>query len=316
MTPSPTAWWDFGYAGIFGCVFLEQVGVPIPAFPALVAAGALIVSGELSLAGCLLTAVVAALLADLIWYGIGRVRGGAVLNLMCRMSWRPDSCVSKTKTAFVKHGTKTLLVSKFIPGLSTLAPPMSGMLQVPLARFVLFDGIGSLLWALGPLLAGLYLQHRLKTLEDGFASMKSYLPWGCGIIIVAVLAWRYFNRRRYLSSLQAALKRGIRPQELKSMLDQNRDVVIVDVRAEIDHGVKPLTLPHARLIPYTALPRRLSEIPLDKTIVTYCDCPKDQAAVAIADMLTNTGAKDAHPLLGGLEGWINRGFVTETIQAP
>ncbi len=66
---TPThAWWDFGYAGIFACVFLEQIGAPIPAFPALLAAGALVISGELNLGWCLVVAVAAALLADIIWY--------------------------------------------------------------------------------------------------------------------------------------------------------------------------------------------------------------------------------------------------------
>jgi membrane protein DedA with SNARE-associated domain len=91
MGSTPHAWWDWGYGGIFICVFLEQIGVPIPAFPALLAAGALVAAGELHLTGCLLTAVAAALLADLIWYQIGKIQGGTVLNLMCRLSFSRNS---------------------------------------------------------------------------------------------------------------------------------------------------------------------------------------------------------------------------------
>ncbi len=131
MTGSTHAWWDFGYAGIFVCVFLEQIGVPIPAFPALLAAGTLVASGTLSLTGCLIVAVIAGLVADNIWYGIGRAKGTHVLHLMCRLSWKPDGCVGKTKGMFTQHGSKTLVFAKFVPGLSVLAPPLAGSHTCP-----------------------------------------------------------------------------------------------------------------------------------------------------------------------------------------
>jgi membrane protein DedA with SNARE-associated domain/rhodanese-related sulfurtransferase len=315
MTSSPHAWWDFGYAGIFGCVFLEQIGVPIPAFPALLAAGALVASGEMNLFMCLVVATAAALLADMIWYGIGRARGGKVLNLMCFLSWRPDTCVSKTKNAFSEHGTKTLLFAKFVPGLSTLAPPLAGITQVPFPRFLLYDGFGTVIWALAPLLAGAYLQKSFAALQSQAYTLVPYLPWICGFLIVAVLIWRYVNRTRYMKALNESLRHAISVGDLKALLDQRRDLVVLDVRDELDARSKPLILPGARWIPYPVLPDRIGNLPLEKPIIVYCDCPKDQGSVAMADLLRQRGAKQAQPLHGGLSGWMTQGFATEELPA-
>jgi membrane protein DedA with SNARE-associated domain/rhodanese-related sulfurtransferase len=314
MNSLPHSWWDLGYYGVFGCVFLEQAGVPIPAFPALLAAGALVASGELNLLACLLTAVVAALLADLIWYGVGKVRGGSVLNLMCQLSWKPDTCVSKTKTLFSQHGTKTLIFSKFIPGLSTLAPPLAGMAQVPLSRFVAYDGLGSVLWALAPLVAGAYLQKSFITLQSQMETFKGYLPWFCGAAIIAVLIWRYFNRRFYAQKLAKGLLMGINVFDLKKRLDRDEDLTVIDVRDELNARANAVTLPKARWIPYSILSDRVDELALDKPIVVYCDCPEDQAAVEMAALLRQRGAKDVRPLLGGLQAWINQGWTTSELK--
>jgi membrane protein DedA with SNARE-associated domain/rhodanese-related sulfurtransferase len=311
MGSSPHAWWDWGYGGIFACVFLEQIGVPIPAFPALLAAGALVAGGELHLGGCLLTALAASLLADLIWYQIGRVQGGAVLNLMCRLSWRPDTCVSNTKNAFAKYGTSTLLFSKFVPGLSVLAPPLSGMARVALGRFILFDGIGAVIWAIVPLLAGAYLQKTFVAVEAQVSAWKGALPWVCGLAILGVMLWRYWDRRRFTQRLARGLEHGIDPTELKDRLDRGEELIVIDVRDEMNLRAKAVLVPGARWMPYSTLPDRLAELALEKPIVTYCDCPEDQAAVGMADLLRARGAQQVHPLRGGLEGWRNQGWPTE-----
>lgn len=316
MTHSPHAWWDFGYAGLFTCVFMEQIGVPIPAFPALLAAGALVASGDLGLPSCVVVAVCAALLADLIWYGIGRTRGVQVLHLMCRISWKPDTCVSQTKIVFARLGARTLLFSKFVPGLSLLATPLSGITQVPLVAFVLYDGVGATVWALVPLIIGAYLQKSFASLEEQAYSMIPYLPWICGFLIIAVCLWRYIDRSRYLKSMRETLQRGVSIDELKRRLDAGEDLTVLDIRHEVNVQAEPRILAHAQWIPYGALVERLNELKLDKPIIVYCDCPEDQGAVSIAEILRQHGAVDARPLRGGLDGWMARGFPTSTLAVP
>ena len=314
MGSSPHPWWDWGYGGVFICVFLEQIGVPIPAFPALMAAGALVSSGELNLPGCLVTALVASLLADLIWYQIGRVQGSAVLNLMCRLSWRPDSCVSNTKNAFSKYGVRTLLFSKFVPGLSVLAPPLSGMVRVSLTRFVIYDGIGAMAWAIIPLLAGAYLQKTFVAVEASVSAWKGALPWAAGAIIMAVLLWRYLRRRVYQRNLNRGLGEAIGAMALKERLDDGEDLTLLDVRDEFSVRAQPILLPRARWIPFEAIPARIGELSLEKPIIIYCDCPHDEASVEMADLLRERGAKEARALRGGLEDWTKRGWPTVVLK--
>lgn len=135
-----------GYALLFGWVLVEQMGLPIPAIPLLIAAGALAGSGKMDLVLAVSLALVAAVLADLFWYFLGRYRGGRILKLLCRISLEPDSCVRRTENLFVRHGARSLLVAKFVPGLNTAAPSLAGIFRMPLRRFMLFDSLGGFFW--------------------------------------------------------------------------------------------------------------------------------------------------------------------------
>jgi membrane protein DedA with SNARE-associated domain/rhodanese-related sulfurtransferase len=308
------AWWDFGYAGVFVFVFMEQMGIPIPAFPALLAAGALVASGALNLAFCVIVAVIAALVADNIWYGIGRVKGLSVLHLMCRLSWKPDVCVGKTKSLFAHHGAKSLIFAKFIPGLSTLAPPLAGITQVPFNRFILYDGMGTLIWAIPPLLAGAYLQKTSEALASRVHPMMPYLPWICLAMVSVVLIWRFLNRRIYLRALRQTMREGIDPEELNRMIDRADDIVVVDIRDEMTARANPIAIANARWIPLPTLASRISELPTDKPVIVYCDCPEAQGSAAAAKELQKKGVSLARPLSRGLRGWIAKGFETENLE--
>ena len=314
MTEPTHAWWNFGYAGIFAFVFMEQLGIPIPAFPALLAAGALVASGTLNLPVCVIVAVVAALAADNIWYGIGRARGHSVLHLMCRLSWKPDVCVGKTKSLFAQHGAKSLLFAKFIPGLSTLAPPLAGITQVPFNRFIFYDGMGTLIWAIPPLLVGAYLQKSSEALASKVHPMMPYLPWICVAMIFAVLVWRFFNRRNYLRVLRQTMREGIDPEELNRMIGRADDIVVVDIRDEMTARANPITIANARWIPLPSLASRMNELPTDKPVIVYCDCPQAQGSAAAAKELQKNGVSLARPLSKGLRGWIEKGFETANLE--
>jgi len=135
----------YGYALLFIWVLIEQGGLPIPATPLLLAAGALAAQGRMHFALAALIPAVASLFADTFWYFFGKRRGGVVLNLLCRIALEPDSCVRRTESTFTKFGPRTLLICKFVPGLNTAAPTLSGMVGVDFPRFLLFDFLGALL---------------------------------------------------------------------------------------------------------------------------------------------------------------------------
>ncbi len=132
---------------LFGGVLAEQLGLPFPALPLLVAAGVLVGTGHLSWSGALVAAISGALLADVIWFFAGRWRGRPVLTLLCRIALEPDACVRRTEDVFRRYGVRSLLVVKFIPGLSTIAPPLAGIVGLGLPLFLLYDALGAVVWA-------------------------------------------------------------------------------------------------------------------------------------------------------------------------
>ena len=131
-----------GYIVLFASVLAQQLGLPLPSTPFIVAAGALAHSGQLSFAAVLIIACSAALIADLVWFEIGRRRGARVLQFLCRISLEPDYCVRRTENSFARHGAQTLVIGKLVPGVSVLATPMAGVYGFSRARFIFFDGLG------------------------------------------------------------------------------------------------------------------------------------------------------------------------------
>ncbi len=135
-----------GYALLFGWVLVEQIGLPIPAIPLLLAAGALAGSGRMNFTLAMALVIIAVLAADMFWYYLGRYRGSRILKLLCRISLEPDACVRRTEDVFVRHGALSLLIAKFVPGLNTAAPALAGIFRMPVLRFIVFDGLGAFFW--------------------------------------------------------------------------------------------------------------------------------------------------------------------------
>src|SRR5437773_6349952 len=171
MTETPGFLVRHGPGVLFAAVFVEQMGVPLPAAPWLLAAGALAATDNINWFAALAAATFGSLLADLIWFNLGRYGGHRVLDLLCRISLEPDSCVRRTQDVFTRHGMRGVVVAKFIPGLSTLAPPLAGSSGVSAPRFLFFDGAGSLLYGGGFLLVGVIFSHQLEQVIVALAGL-------------------------------------------------------------------------------------------------------------------------------------------------
>jgi len=257
-----------GYAVLFAWVFAEQMGLPLPATPILFAAGALAGEGQLNPALTFGLAVVAALISNVLWYQIGRRGGSSVLAMLCRISLNPDSCVRRTSDIFSRHGARSLLVAKFIPGLGHVAPPLAGIFRMPLWRFVLFDGLGTCFWAglfagLGYLFSDQIEQIAIYTLRLG-TSLTLVVVGG----LMAYILWKYAQRRRFLRRLQFA---RIAPEELKQKLDAGEEIMILDVRHPLQFKAEPQTIPGAIYLPLEQLGQASRPFPRDREVVLYCN---------------------------------------------
>ena len=137
---------QYGLLLIFANVLLEQLGVPLPAVPTMILAGALAADGKFSVSAVFSVSLLACMLGDAVWYWAGRHFGNRVLKLLCRVSLSPDSCVMQSEVRFERWGGRLLMAAKFVPGLSTVAPPMAGAMQLGWPSFLLYDGMGAIVW--------------------------------------------------------------------------------------------------------------------------------------------------------------------------
>jgi membrane protein DedA with SNARE-associated domain/rhodanese-related sulfurtransferase len=301
----------YGYLLLFAWVLVEQFGLPLPATPVLVAAGALSADGKLSFSVALLVGLVASLFADSVWYFMGRRYGHQVLRLLCKLSMEPTICVRRTQDSFSRRREVTLMIAKFVPGLATLAPPVAGENGMGFGKFLFYDGIGAVAW-LGALLAvGRFFGDLLK--RD-----PSLLDWvgrfsGALLLlgIVGFFVGRILRRRRVLKQLVAS---RLEPDELKRQLDAGELVYIVDLRHPLELLPDPFTLPGAVHFSPDALTARQSEIPRDRDVVLYCTCPSEATAAKTAMTLQKFGIQRVRPLRGGFDEWKRLGYPMDAIQ--
>jgi membrane protein DedA with SNARE-associated domain len=257
----------YGLAVVFGNVFLEQIGAPLPALPVLVVAGALTARGRMDLLPLLAVAFLASLLADTVWFLAGRWQGHRVLRTVCRLSLSPDSCVRGTEDLFERAGMPSLLYAKFIPGYSTIAPPLAGAMGKTVAAFLLWDGLGSLLWLGSGVLAGYLFHHAVDQVLHHLES----LGFWAGVVVTAGLAlvilYKWWQRRRVQKVLRLA---RISVAELKRLMDSGNPPQILDVRNRSANLHDPRRIPGALKMTVDEIELRLSELPRDREIVAYC----------------------------------------------
>jgi membrane protein DedA with SNARE-associated domain len=185
-----------GYGGpvLFAVVFVEQAGLPMPAAPWLLAAGALSAGGHLNPALAVGLTALAAVIADSLWFYVGRKGGQRVLRLFCRLSLSRNSCVGRTKGLFARHGLQALVAAKFIPGLGAVMPPMAGALGMSTSRFLLFDGLGSLFYGAFYITAGFLFRDQLRQAMGvlshfGFSALLLVL-----VVLAGYVAFKYTRR--------------------------------------------------------------------------------------------------------------------------
>ena len=254
-----------GYAVLVLWLLGEQAALPLPSIPLLLACGALAHDSKMSLHLVLLYGLLACLIADNIWFQLGRRRGAKILRFICRISLEPDSCVRQTENAFLKYGMRSLLVSKFVPGLNTVAAPMAGRSGAALGRFLAYDACGVLLWLTVYTGLGYAFSDQLEDIAAYAARMGS----GLVVLIISVLAawliWKYVQRQRFLRKVAVA---RISAEELREKLDAGEDVLVVDVRHAVADDPSPI--PGALLIPTEEMATRHQEIPRDRDLILVC----------------------------------------------
>lgn len=258
---------QYGLLLVFGNVLLAQAGLPLPAVPTLVVAGALVRDGQLSLALVLAAAVAGSLIGDLPWYAAGRKAGHRVLGVLCRMSIEPDSCVKQTETTFERWGAPSLLVAKFIPGFSTVAPPVAGAMHLRLRPFLIYSALGALLWAGAFVVLGVVfhtqVDYVLKWLNDMGALAFGVLALAVGFYVVM----KWFERWLFIRVMRMA---RISAEELQALMRDNEPLVVLDARSATGRSLDRRHIPGARAVDIGAPQLAIEDVTPEHHIVVYC----------------------------------------------
>jgi membrane protein DedA with SNARE-associated domain len=256
-----------GYVLLLGWVFAEQVGLPVPSMPLLLAAGALAGAGRLNFFASLFYVVLAAMTADSIWYQLGRRKGIRILQFLCKISLEPDSCVRRTEGLFSKQGARSLVLAKFLPGLGTVAAPLAGIFHMRARRFLLFDAMGTLLWAGTFLGLGFVFSGEIERLAERLASLGGWLLVLLLAVLAAYISYKFIARQRFLRELRIS---RITADELKQKIDSGEELVIVDLRHSVDFEADPETIPGAFRMDSRELEEKNDRLPRDREIILYC----------------------------------------------
>lgn len=284
---------------VFVNVLLQQMGVPVPALPTLLLAGSL-AAGPDGLGKLLAVAVLASVLADWAWYGAGKLFGYRVLAGLCRLSLNPASCVSQTEARFIRWGLSSLVVAKFIPGFSTVAPPIAGALRMNLGGFLLAAAAGAALWAGAALSAGWVLKEAVQAAIVALDEHMGRALVVLGLLAGAWLGWKLWQKYRFRQQCAIA---HITPAELLAALESADRPLVLDLRgATMIAATGPI--PGTRVAEHDRLHEAVGDWPKSRPIVTLCACPEDAGAIQAARHLLEAGYLSVRPLKGGYEAWL------------
>lgn len=295
---------QFGLLIVFANVFLEQLGLPLPAYPTLMLAGVMIGNGQYTLGAFLGVAVISALMADSVWYFAGRRYGKRIMGKLCKISLSPDTCVRQTESLYLKFGPPALLICKFIPGFASISSALAGSSGTRYWLFMLMDGLGAALWAGSALWLGFLFS---STIDELLSTLISMGKWGTLLVLallVAFIASKWWDRQRFIKSLRMA---RISVQDLNEMIASGAAPVILDTRAA--HLVDDGWIPGAQFVTLEDIDSLVLDIDEDAPVVLYCSCPNEVTAARVAKKLINRGYRNIRPLSGGIDAWRDAGYV-------
>ena len=258
---------QYGLALVFLNVFLHQAGVPLTSTPLLVVTGALAQQGQLSPALLLGVAVAASLLGDTPWYFAGRRFGYRVLNTLCRIAIEPDSCVKQTENIFERWGAPSLLAAKFIPGFSTVAPPLAGTMRLPLGPFLAYSAVGAALWVGTAIGIGMYFHSEIDSVLAWLDESGPGVVAAIAGVIVLYAMMKWIERWTFIRTLRTV---RVSVRELREMMSGVNPPVVLDVRSATARKLDPRSVPGAIAVNIDVPEQHLAGVPPEREIVVYC----------------------------------------------
>jgi membrane protein DedA with SNARE-associated domain/rhodanese-related sulfurtransferase len=286
-----------------GNTLVHELGVPLPVMPTAFVLGARGTRGAGDLLLLIGAIVAGMLIGNSVWFAAGRRYGAGVLKFLCRFSLTADTCVSRTETVFGRWGWSSLVVGRFVPGVSLVAPPLAGALGMTWGKFLALTTAGAALYGLVVLGAGILLRNQVDWALRELRSLGWHSLAALIVILALYIAWRWWRRR----VARAPDVSRISADELRALIAAGERPLVVDVRGQATQQIDPRRIPDAIAISLDTIEASRDELPRDRKIVVYCGCPNEASAAKAARLLLDRGYPWVRPLVGGLEAWNTEG---------
>jgi len=256
-----------GLALVFVNVLLTQAGVPVPAFPILIVAGAFVAQGQIGPASLILVAVVASLIGDTLWYFAGRRYGYRILRTLCRVAIEPDSCVKQTENIFERWGAPSLMLAKYVPGFSTVAPPLAGTMRVGFPAFLGYSAVAALLWSGLPIAFGAIFHSEVERALgwlEGMGTGALMVIAAAVVLYIGVKTAQRYMLIRFLRMVRISV------DELRDLMRRESKPIVLDARSAMARKLDPRRLPGAVAVDINAPQAALVAVPPDRDVIVYC----------------------------------------------
>jgi membrane protein DedA with SNARE-associated domain/rhodanese-related sulfurtransferase len=278
---------------------LHEAGLPVPVLPTALVLGAHAVHDPADFVLLVIAIAIGMLVGNSVWFIAGRRYGNRVLSFLCRFSLTADTCVSRTEKSFGRWGAWSLVIGRFLPGVSLVAAPIAGAVGMSWRKFAALTLAGAVVYGVAVLGAGLLFRHQIATVMRALQALGWQSLAIALVVVAAYLAWRWWRRR---VGLAPDLVR-VSVDELKGMIAGDQKPIIVDVRGATTQTIDPRRIPDAITVTLDTIEHDRDSLPRDRKIVLYCACPNEATAAKAARLLLARGYTWVRPLSGGLDAW-------------
>ena len=308
---------ELTYGGVFLAVLANQLCLPVPSIVFLMAAGALTAHGQMQTGIIVLLGVSGCLAGDSIWFCLGRKWGSKPTQVLCGLASDPRKCSRNAREKFRRYGLQVLCVSKFLPGLDALMPPLAGSQGVSPAAFLAHDVVGSFLWSASYVGLGYLLSNQLDLAIRWAQQFGTALGIAIGVPIGLYAGWRGLALLQMIRQLRL---RSISPSLLARRLKSNSKVAVLDLAnfEEETDGEGVEAIPGAFSVDPSVLGKSPNiTVPRDVRIVLYCSSGSNTVSARTALALKRIGIDNVWVLEGGLKAWREQGFpVSRSLEGP
>ncbi|MCW5964908.1 MAG: VTT domain-containing protein [Bryobacterales bacterium] len=303
---------EYGYLLVVSFILFEQLGLPLPATPVMLAVGAYARTSDLSLPLLIGSGVAACVSADFVWYTLGRKYGNRLVRFLCRLTLEPDDCSRRSGDLYHRYGVLALVTAKFVPGLNTVAAPLAGVLRMKRSQFLVWDVTGAILWISTMLGTGFLFSSQVEAIGGWLSRLGAGAVVVLLLFLVAYLGLKLWVRQRFVTKLRTA---RISPEEVWARMRAGEAITVVDLRHGREVEVVGAKVPGALQILPGDLNEEAGKIPAGGEVILYCSCPNEATSARTAMRLQSRGIAHIRPLLGGFEGWVHAGLPVSSVRA-